>query len=180
MTFRALGAAAALLVLGGTVAGCAQKQYGPPCPPVYLLADARHVTEFRPHSPHDLVNMVATGDIVGWKGACGFQPAGDGKSAASTVALQVTVKAVRGPANKDRQAHFSYFVAIPAFFPKPQAKAVFDVTVPFPDGIDTVSQTDAPVALTIPVKSVADIAHTPIYLGFQTSPSQLRYNRRNK
>ncbi len=179
MTFRALGAATLLSALGLALAGCAQHPALPPCPPVYMLADARHVTQFLPGKPHDLIDMVAAGEIVGWHGRCGYKPA-DGKAGGTaSVDLEVTFEAKRGPANTDGKAHFTYFVAIPAYYPKPQAKAMFNVTIPFPKGIDTVRQADVPIILTLPVKSEDAIRGVPIYLGFQITPAQLRYNREN-
>ena len=175
LTARPLVASLALLPL---LAGCAKDKEIPPCPPVYILSDTSHVTHFRPGPGHDLTDVDIEAEIIGFHGECGFKPRAEGGDV--LVSLQVALDVKRGPANTSRKANLDYFVAIPTFFPQPQAKMVFPIAVEFPEGINEVRRVDEPVALTIPVKSHDVINNYEVYLGFQTTADELERNRATK
>jgi len=168
----------ASLALLPVVAGCTATKDQPPCPPVYILSDASHVTHFRPGPGHDLTDVDVQAEIIGFHGECGFKERAEGGDV--KVSLQVAFDVKRGPANTSHKADLTYFVAIPAFYPQDQAKAVFPVTIEFPEGLNDVRHVDQAVAVTIPVKSHDLINKYEVYLGFQTSADELEHNRASK
>lgn len=164
------------LLLAPTLASCSifQSKETPPCPPVYILADAGNLTKYRPGNGRDLTDIAFEGEIRGYQGSCQYDEKG------AKVDIQVSFALTRGPANSDRKAQFSYFVAIPHFFPSPEAKAEFPVSVDFPEGTNYMRYTDEEVSMRIPVKDKDVISKYEIYIGFQTSPEELEYNRQHK
>ena len=113
----AIVAATALLSLG--LGGCStlEKKQPPPCPEVNVLADAAKYTEFRPGPGRDITDQVLQGEITGYKGGCTY----DKDTKLLTVALQVQMTFTKGPAASADQMRSQYFVAVPAFYPKPAA-----------------------------------------------------------
>ena len=160
------------------LAACSSKKEPPPCPPIYILADAKDVTKFRPGAGHDLTDVDVQAEIVGFNGTCEYKPRGEDWDV--ELELQVAIEAKRGPANTTHKADLSYFVALPVFFPQPQAKAVFPITIDFPEGASAARHVDDVVNLTIPVKAKEQIDHYEVYLGFQTTPEELERNRKAK
>jgi len=158
------------------LSGCSvfDKSVPPPCPPVYILSDASHLTKYRAGSGRDLTDVELEAEIVGFKGGCSYDEKG------GEVILQLGFEVKRGPAAKTRDFQLDYFIAIPKFFPDPAAKAVFTVPVKFPEGMDVARTTDEEVSLRIPVKTKQIINEYEIYLGFQVTPEELELNRRAK
>lgn len=177
--FRPLWAALAVPL---ALSACStKKKEPPPCPPIYILSDAKSVTKYRPGPGRDLTDVDVDAEIVGWNGDCAYKEKKDKADGWNVnVDLQVSIEAKRGPANVGRKAELTYFVAIPAFYPKDEAKAEFPVTIEFPEGVNSVRHVDEPVHLTIPVKQKDLIDNYEIYLGFQTTAAELEHNRSGK
>jgi hypothetical protein len=177
MTVRRLSAALTLVLLA---AACSplEKKPAPPCPPVYILPDVGRVTKYRAGPGRDYTDVEVQAEIVGYQGECVYKPRGDAWDI--NIELQVALEVKRGPANTARTSELTYFVALPMFFPRQEAKAEFPVTVKFPDDVDIVRHIDESVSLSIPVKTKDLIDKYEIYLGFQTTPEELEYNRRGK
>ncbi|MDA8231138.1 MAG: hypothetical protein M0006_07360 [Magnetospirillum sp.] len=169
--------AAALSLL--TLSACSTNSGPPACPPVYILSDANKLTKFRPGTGRDVTDVDVQAEIVGYHGDCKYEEKKDGGWTVD-VSLQVSMDVKRGPANTSRTADLTYFVAMPAFYPTPQAKAEFPVTISFPEGTNLVHHVDDTVDLTFPIKAKEIIDKYEIYLGFQTTAEELRYNRRTK
>jgi len=173
---RALGPVVSVLAMAVALSGCSAltKSEPPPCPPVYILSDASHVTKFRPGSGRDLTDVEVEAEIVGFKGECGYDAKG------ANVDLSVSLEVRRGPAAVSREATLSYFVAIPKFYPAEEAKAVIAVPVVFCEGVESIRIADEGVRMQIPVKNRELIDQYEIYLGFQTTAEELELNRRTK
>lgn len=150
--------------------GCAGATPAEPitCPEILILADAHRITQFRPQG-RDITDILAEAEIAGYQGAC--QKA-DG---AIEVSVAIAFDVARGPGNRDSEAAFSYFVAMPAFYPDPKAKAVLPVRVAFPENASSVRLVDEEVTLRVPVREGAPLPE--IFIGFQLDDEQLRYNR---
>ncbi|MBI5164752.1 MAG: hypothetical protein HY985_12725 [Magnetospirillum sp.] len=182
MPFRPLLPLAALLLVAPTLTSCIGKpKEPPPCPPVFILSDTSHITKFKSGPGRDLTDVEVEAEIVGYTGNCSYK-AIKGRTDAwdVEVELQISLEAKRGPANAARESNLSYFVAVPVFYPKPDAKADFDLTVPFPAGTDVVRHTDDPVTINIPVPADDIIDKYEVYIGFQTTVEQLERNRKAK
>lgn len=163
----------AVAVLPLALASCSLfgKKEVPPCPPVYILSDAGNLTKFRDGPGRDITDVEYDAEIVGFTGGCKYDEKG------AVVDLQVTFNVKRGPADTDRKADFTYFVAIPHYYPSPEAKAEFDTEVTFPEGTNYVKYTDEEVLLRVPVKDKDVINKYEIYLGLQQSREELDHNR---
>lgn len=166
-------AGAALLATGGCSIFESKKPDQPPCPRVSVLADAAQETRFLPGKGHDLTDVQLQAQIGNYKGSCLYNF--DTKE--MSVIMQVAIDAKLGPAAQGRKANLSYFVAIPAFYPKPEAKMVVPVEITFPDNSDHVRYTDEEVQLTIPIKKIHDLAAYEIFVGLQLPEDELEYNR---
>lgn len=171
-SLRVVAAALAPLVLASC--GLTSNKVPPPCPPIYILSDAGKVTKYREGRGRDLTDVVAEAEILGYQGGCTYDDKG------AIVDLQVSLGVKRGPGDVSRQVDLSYFVAIPLYFPSPDAKAVFPVTVTFPEGANYARFTDETVTMRIPVKDADVIQRYEVYLGFQTSQEELERNRQGR
>lgn len=173
---RVLIAAAVPLALAGCSLVTGKKE-PPPCPDVNILADTAKFTRFRPGPGRDITDVTLQGEITGYNGSCKY----DKDDKKLTVTLQVSMTFTRGPAAAGTDAHVDYFVAVPAFFPKPEAKQVLGVQFAFAPPADHVRITDNEVQVVLPVADFAkDLPNRDIYVGFQLSPDELDYNRRDK
>lgn len=181
MTSRCLRLLTLALAAPIALAGCSTsfseaftKTKPPPCPPIYILSDTAKITKFRPGGGRDLTDVELEAEVIAYKGHCSYNDKG------ATVEIQVSFDVKRGPASVSRKGELTYFVAIPKFYPAPQAKAEFTVPVSFPEGMDQARVNDDDVVMQIPVKDKEIINNYEIYLGFQTSPEELEMNRRAK
>lgn len=151
-----------------------QPKEPPPCPPIYILGDASQLTKYRDGRGRDLTDVEFEAEITGYSGGCSYNEKG------AEVELQVKFAVKRGPADADRKVDFSYFAAVPLYYPAPEAKAEFPVSVTFPEGANYVRYTDESVVMSIPVKDKDVIQKYEIYLGFQATPEELERNRQSK
>lgn len=166
---RALALAGAAALLGGC-SGMGETT-AISCPKVLILADAERFTQFAAGGGRDITDIVAEGEIAGFGGACEKTKTG----VDVTLALGFTLE--RGAANADGVARFSYFVAVPAFYPEPAAKAVLPVAVAFPDNVAAIRHIDEEVTLSLPLAAGEGGAKYEIFVGFQLDDAQLRFNR---
>ncbi|HLO78930.1 MAG TPA: hypothetical protein VK196_20930 [Magnetospirillum sp.] len=166
--------AAALLPLALASCSLFGKKEPPPCPPIYILGDASKLTKFRAGPGRDLTDVEFEAEIQGYTGGCTYDEKG------AMVDLQVSFALKRGPADTDRKADFTYFVAIPHYYPSPEAKAEFATSVQFPEGTNYVRFTDEEVVMRVPVKDKDIINKYEIYLGFQETREELDRNRAGK
>jgi hypothetical protein len=146
----------------------------PPCPPVYIMSDAAKITKYRPGSGRDLTDVEMEGEVVAFKGDCVYDAKG------GEVSLQLGFELRRGPAATSRTLDVSYFVAVPKFYPAPEAKGVFTFPVTFPDTVDRIRVTDDEVSMRLPVRTKELIDNYEIYIGFQLTPEEIENNRRTK
>lgn len=149
-----------------------QKKVPPPCPPVYIMADAAKLTKYRPGTGRDLTDVEMEGEIVGFKGDCVYDATG------GDVSLQLAFELRRGPAAKSKTLDVTYFVAMPKFYPAPGAKGVFTFPVTFPDTADIVRVTDDEVTVRVPVRTKELIDNYEVYIGFQLTAEEMEANRR--
>jgi len=173
------GLALAAAALSLALAGCSMfgSKGAPPCPEVAVLADASKFTQFRPGPGRDITDIVLQGEMTGFHGSCTY----DRDTAKLTLTLQVQMVFSRGPAAQGRDVDTSYFVAVPSFYPKPDAKKVMDVKFTFKEGADHIRITDYEVDVILPVKDfLKDLPKMNVYLGFQLDKDELDYNRKLK
>ena len=140
------------------------------CPRVQVLEYADRLTEFVQGPGRDLTDVVLNGRLVNFAGECNVE---DDK-----VELDLTVEFVleRGPANRNREGRFAYFVAIPEFHPAERGKRVFPVEMKFDSGANRVLYRDE-IAIEIPVTGQRSAPDFNVFMGFQLNRDQLRFNR---
>lgn len=164
------------LALVPVLASCSvlDKKEPPPCPKISVLSDAAQVTVFRAGPGRDLTDVDSEVQIAGYQGSCGYS---DNKL---KITLQLGLTATRGPADTDRKAETAYFVAVPGFYPKPEAKAVFPVSIPFIENVTTAKYVDEEVTMELPWTGGNDLSKYEVFIGLQLTPDQLEHNRRQK
>ncbi len=91
----------------------------------------------------------------------------DLKKKTTDIVLHATFTVTRGPGWTGNSPALRYFVAIPAFYPNPAGKQLFDVPVVFADPkSDTASLVDDDIHVLIPM-GAATTVELPVYVGFQ-------------
>lgn len=153
--------------------GCGLFGDGPPprpCPPVFVLEEADRLTKFRAGPGRDITDIAFEARIADFTGSCEDD---DGKM---ELDLAIDFAVERGPANRSNEARFTYFVAIPKFYPQPEGKRRFDVVARF-EGGRTRGVRREELNLNIPVPKGQSTRDFEIYLGIQLSPEELEFNK---
>ena len=181
-----VGLAAVLLALAGCGVYDSMResifgeQRPPPCPRVLVLPDGATVTKFRAGPGRDLIDVLYQGRVVDILSSCEHDVDDDIGEGTLTVELEVVIGAERGPADRDRSAAFSYFVAVADTSRAVLNKKSFSASVPFPGNLSRVTLTDRPVILGIPLKVGQNGSNFEIVVGFQMSRQELEFNRRRR
>ncbi len=149
----------------------------PPCPEIAVLQDAASMTKFVEGPGRDLIDVVVEGKIVDAQGVCEYDIDDDTGAGTLTVEMVVSVQLNRGPANRNREANFGYFVAITDPERNILNKETFTATVPFPGNRNRLIWTDEPVYMGIPLKANQTGKNFRIFLGLDVDRDQLRFNR---
>lgn len=135
-----------------------------------LVQAADNLTIFRRGPGRDITDIDFQARLINFRGECDFD---DGKAELEFVIDFVVEK---GPANKSGAAKFSYFVAIPRFYPNPAGKKIFPVTVKFEGAVARMRYRDE-IEVDIPITAKQAPSDFPVYVGLQLTPAQLDYNR---
>jgi hypothetical protein len=139
------------------------------CPTVTRIGEATRLTRFVPGG-HDLTDVAFEAKIGGITGNC----SADEK--AVRVQMNAQFIADRGPADKERKAPFSYFVAIADNDDNVLARQDFDTVVAFP-GTQTRNGVEEQLDQIIPIKKGQQGSDFHIYIGFDLTPEEIAYNR---
>lgn len=166
----------ALLALGAlALAACADTPPDVACPEVRVDSDTSRLVKFREGPGRDLTDVVYEARISGFAGDCGPSET----PGMVNVRMKVAFAVSKGPAYGGGTNQFTYFVAVPAYYPAPSAKQVFPVSFSFPEGnVTTMFLRDEAVTVDVPVP--AEGGAPPVYVGFQLTAEELEYNRRTK
>ena len=95
------------------------------CPKVTIPDETREVTQFRSGGARDMTDVVSRAAVLQYDGGCEFDDAG------VTVNLNLLLGAERGPAARDAQGAYQYFVAITDPAGRIIGKQQFDTTIAF-------------------------------------------------
>lgn len=157
--------------------GCSMfdRSVPPPCPPVLVVQDASTFTQYRPGPGRDVIDVVFQGRLADFRGGCTWNRSRTQVDLEIGIAFDVE----RSPANRSRKGRFSYFVAIPAFYPAPEGKRIFPVDVAFPENVLRM-RAHQTVRLSIPVAAGRRFDDYPVYIGFQLAPDEIEQNRRRR
>ena len=160
-------------MLTAALAGCSwigSDKYRASCPNFLILGQGDVLVKFLSGSGRDITDVQFEAKIVDFAGSCEHDSKG------VSVSLNVAFAVKRGPANRDYRADFSYFVAIPKFFPAKEGKRSFPIAVGF-QKIQTLVIYRDQIEMRIPLKPKEIGANYEVYLGFQLSQAELEYNR---
>lgn len=174
-----ISAALAMAAFFPLLAACSSssdKQGAPPCPRVSVLSDASRMTRFKPGPGRDITDVELQAEIASYTGSCTY----DMDKLTMNLSIQVGIDAERGPAAGERKTGLAYFVAIPVFFPKPEAKQIMPVEIAFPADMNRIRFVDEEVTISFPMRDFKDLKSYEIFLGLQLDQSQLEYNRATK
>lgn len=151
---------------------------GQECPQVRMDRDTAKMTVFRDGPGRDLTDVVYSVEIADYNGDCTFTKDKEKGKTTVNMRMKVLFAISKGPAETAADNKLDYFVAIPAFYPAEAAKQVMPVQFKYPDNnIPTMFVRDEEIRLTLPLNGMKT-KEMPIYIGFQLSPDQLKYNRR--
>ena len=165
-----------LVALVGALAAACSGTKAPPraCLPVLVPRDADTLIKFRPGPGRDPTDVMFEARIADFVGTCDFA-----RSGAATVDIKVTLDVRRGPANAGGTAAFTYFAAIPRYFPNPAGKREMPVQVAFKDALGrAVAQEE--LRLVLPIGRDEPTEDIPIYLGLQLTPAEIEYNKSHR
>lgn len=162
-------ALAALFVL----AGCgetqeAKRQTG--CPRVLIIKDAERLVRFAEGSGRDVTDTLFTAAVSDFRGDCSYD------KDEVDVDLDVTFLIDRGAALKDGQVAFDYVIALPTYYPAPEAKRSFPVHVAFERNQRQIAYRDG-LKLAIPLRPDLAGADHEIVIGLKLTRQELDYNR---
>lgn len=144
----------------------------PPCPGIRIDTATSSLTEFKPGDGRDITDIKYQAEIVSFEGTCKFDD--DGVEAVMDIDMIVA----GGPAAQPGPIDLYYFVAIPRFFPDPVGKKVFTRSYRLPAGGARRERiTESNVRIFVPLEDRLTAAGYDIYLGFQLTDEQLKYNR---
>lgn len=149
----------------------------PPCPSVSVLKDAATVTRFVPGGGQDLIDVVNEGEITGYDLTCEYDTDKKTKAGEVAITLGLHILATRGPADRQRQAPFRYFIAITDPDRNVLGKQVFDIAVSFTGNATAIPVRDEPVPMKIPLAVGKTGRDFEIFTGFQLTPDEVNYNR---
>ena len=180
---------AAALALVLFLAGCAMYQNleetvigkALPCPRVSILTDAATITRFKEGAGRDLIDVDFKGSFTGFRGSCGYDIDEDTDSGTLSLDLAVAMDLERGPANKSREIIIDYFISVTDPSKQVLQKEVFNVKVTFPGNLTVLKWSEDPnnpVILNIPLKTGERGRDFIVFVGFQLSPEEYQYNRR--
>ncbi|WP_193367342.1 hypothetical protein [Pelagibius marinus] len=159
------------LAAGLLLAGCASEPETRPCPEVRVLTDAARQVKFSGQG-RDLTDVLFEASIETGRLVCEYD------DNVLDVDLQVQVIGSRGPANSDRLANISYFVAVARTDQTILARQSFDIAIPFPGNRTRVSGLEE-IGQVITLQGNEDGGDYLIYVGLDLTREELDYNRAN-
>ncbi len=161
-------------VLGPLVlAACAGSKEAPrPCPAVSGVTGAQYLVRFD-QSGQDLTDVLFEAEVKEMALRCEYD---DNMLEAD---MRVSIEAVRGPADLERQASFNYFVAIATRDRKILAREEFRLEIPFPGNRTRVALIEE-ISHRIPLRAGQDGTDFIVYVGLALTSKELRYNLENR
>jgi len=175
MSFRKLCRIAGVGALALATASCgifSAKKPGPPCPPILVLKDTAMMTSFNPGSGRDITDISFAGRISDFRAECVYE------KDLSKVEIKMSVVFIltRGAGNRNRRVGFRYYVAMPHFHPRPEGKKVFVKETEFQGNRARLGLVEE-VNLEIPIEANVKREQYRIFIGFQLTDEQVKYNR---
>jgi len=167
--------AVAVLALAALVAGCGSKKPEPACPRGVIPADAATVTRFRDGPGRDLSDVLVSANILNiLVDQCRYD-----KTSVDVSNFQIAITADRGPADRSRVADFQYWVAVVDPDKKILTRETFSVHFDFGE-LNHVGTVVTDLEPRIPLQDIMKAPDYQIVVGFQLTPDELAWNRKQR
>lgn len=146
----------------------------PPCPRVAKIEDASRLTRFQ-GTGRDLTDVAFEAEIGQIASACDYG------SDSVDVALQIQFIASRGPADQQRRAPFTWFIAVarPDLTVPAGGRQAFDSVIEFPGNQVRAAIEEQP-EVEIQLQEGEVGRRYVVYVGFELTPDELEFNRRHR
>lgn len=149
-----------------------------PCPRVTVLKNAAQLTKFKEGPGRDLIDVLYEARVSNVLSLCKYDVDYDTRVGSILTQVAAVVAAQRGPADKNRYADLSYFIAVVDEQKKVLQKQVFPLRLAFPGNLTQNKVRDEPVDLTILTDGKTDGSNYEIYVGFQLSREEIAHNQK--
>ncbi len=147
------------------------------CPSVSILGKSERITVFKDGPGRDITDIITEATMVDFAANCINRLNKESGTGKVIVQLAVGFTASRGPANVEGRYTLPYFVTIMDKNKNILNKENFDIKSVFEGNRYKVSGLDDPITLTIPIVTPLTGQDFIIYIGFQLTPEQLKYNQ---
>lgn len=163
------------------VAGCSGDDSADlvPCPAARVLGEPSELTRFRDGPGRDPTDIQFEAKFMQVNGECSY----DADGGEIEIELNVVIDVLRGRANADGAASFSYFLAVverdqqAGSPPAIQGRQEFPVQLSFASTRRNIRYTDV-LGIKIPRPDARSVRGYVLYLGFALTPEELDFNRR--
>ena len=180
MTIRIPGKVGVGFALLATLvlAACQQgpERLAPACPTIAIVQDASELTLFVDGPGRDLIDVTLEARIMEFAGFCDTDLDEDTGAGRVDIDLELLFQAKRGPASANLEAQLSYFVAITDKDEVILARENFTIDLKFEGNRNRIGAVET-LAQKIPLKSGEFGEDFKVFVGFQLSEEQLRFNR---
>ena len=148
-----------------------------PCPEYRVIADAASLIRFRDGPGRDLTDVNFEGKIVDVLLGCTSNI--DKKTRAGSMDIEVILlfSASRGPANKDRKAHFPYFIRILDKKDRILWGEDYNISIGFPGKKTRLQFRSQPLTLVVPIREGWNNRSYVIMAGIKLNREELKFNR---
>ncbi len=158
--------------LTALLGACAGDEVVLPCPQLQLLKDTDRLVKFV-GTGRDLTDVEYEAALRAPFLSCEYD------DDVVEALLIVNLVALRGPADDDRIAQITYFVAITNQNNRNVVREEFTVEIPFEGNRTQVIATEE-VAPRIPLQAQETGADYKVFVGLRLTPDELRYNQENR
>lgn len=145
----------------------------PPCPPVAKVDDAATLTRFA-GTGRDLTDIQFEAEIGRVATGCDYD------SDKVDMVVQVEFIASRGPADQERKAPFTYFVAVARTDHTILGRESFQSVIEFPGNQTRAVTREPDVELEIPLREGEAGRNYRVYIGFVLTEEELAFNRQQR
>lgn len=176
---RGFSRALLVLALGLPLAACGntsnwfKRTLPPPCPSGAIVKEAATKVVYRPGPGRDITDVLYEASLPHVSLRCKYDDTG------VEVETAVTIVAARGPADSDRLADLTYFVAVLDPDRKVIGKREFRSRLQFPVNVDR-GATVEELVQRIPVGKNISAEEFSVVFGFQLTREELEANRRGR
>jgi len=152
------------------LAGCVEPPPPVDCPAVRVLQDPGTLTRFQPGNGRDITDILFQAEFTGVAGDCVVEET----DVAIDFSVQITAQ--RGPADIEKRAAMSIFMAVQDPDLKILSREALEIQIPF-DGNQTRVVYSDEFEGRIPLPAGAYAGDYTVYLGFVLTREELQFNR---